>query len=182
MPCHAPLFPCYSLPLLEILSIHHCYTSPRKTFSFPILPSLTPLRGLFSCEHLWCSVGLCKMSCSLSWKDGYQEHFLHLHPLLVIIYPFLVLTTFLVLYKPENESYLSSRKLYRTNRWNSLAIVPVITDESYSILPFLSNNLWEPVGFFLFLNLKCPAKILQQVLSVCLVFCKASWFMQAMPK
>lgn len=153
MTCHVPLFPCYSLPLLEIVSIHRCHTChPEKhtytPFSFTFLPSLTPLPGLFSCEHLGCSVGLCKISRFLSWKDGYQEHFLHMHPLLVVIYPFLVLTAFLVLYKPENEVCLSSWKLYRTNRWNSLSIVPVITHELYSVLPFLSNDLREPVGFF----------------------------------
>lgn len=162
MPCHIPLFPCYSLSLLQVISIHHCYAwHPEKhtyiPFSFPVLSSLTPSPGLFSCTHLPPEVEYCKMSCSPFWKDGYRElnficSLLALSPcaptpyssgwLLFIHY--LVPTTRLVLYKPENEGCLSSRKLlYGTNRWNGPSIVPIFSDEPYFVLPFFSNNLWE---------------------------------------
>lgn len=125
------------------------------------------------------------MSCSPSWKDGYWElnficSLLALSPyaptlhssgwLLFIRY--LVLTTCLVLCKPENEGYLSSRKLlYRTNRWNSPSVVPIFTDELYSVLPFFSNNLWE-VGvccffFFFSLNLKHPVPLWRSYCKCC---------------
>ena len=193
MPCCIPLFPCYSLSLLEIISIHHCYTCHREkhthtTFSFPSLPSLTPSPGLFSCTHLPPVVFSRALQNVLlfvlkRWLPRAQFYLLfastfsictHSSLFLLIIICYLVLATCLVLYKPENEGCLSSRKLlYRANRWNSPSIVPIFTDELYSVLPFFSNNLWE-VGFFSKSEMpSASVKILLQMLSVCLVFCKA---------
>lgn len=160
--------------LFSLIARKHWYSpllhvSPRKTYTHSIfLPPVAfshPFAWPELTHHLWCLVEHCKMSCSPSLEGVYQELSFICSLLalpsqalfwLMIIYLLLVLKKCLELYKPENEGCLSSRKLYRTRRWNSPFIILIFTDKLYSVLPFFSNNLWEVgLGFFKIWNDQC---------------------------
>jgi len=134
VPCHIPLFPCYSLSLLEIISIRHCYTCLPEKHNTPHLssPSCLLLHLCLACSRLP-AVVFSRAQQNVLFpilKDGYRElsficSLLALSPYAptprcsgcVLFIHYLVLTTCLVLYKPENEDCLVSRKfLYRTDR------------------------------------------------------------------
>lgn len=184
MPCPIPLSPCYSPSLLEIISIHHCYTwHPQKhthtPFSF-FLPYLTPSPGLF-CTHLapMVLVEHSKMPCSLSWKDGYWEHgficsLLALSPyattahcsVWLLFIHCLVLTTCSRCFWSQKMKAVSAQGSCCTGQIGETALLLFPSSLMSCTLCLHFSAIIYEVGFFR-LNLKCPVPLWRSYCKCC---------------